>query len=103
MQLFDAPLFATSLSQLAPGTTAVIDAATPGYPVSSLAQIPPGDYYVPALLNVYTEFHRADGHTMWAHMDQWEGQDLARSPGNLISEVKRIHLDPAIGGNFKLD
>ena len=102
MQLFDVPLFAVGISRLAPATTAVIDAATPGYPVSSLTEIPPGDYYVQALFNIYTEFHRADGHTVWAHMDQWEGQDLARSPGNLISEVQKIHFDPATSRDLKL-
>jgi hypothetical protein len=30
MQLFDLPVFATGVSELAPGITAVIDAATPG-------------------------------------------------------------------------
>ena len=50
-----------------------------------------------ALVNVYTEFHRADGHTIWAHMDQWEGQQFNKSPGNLYSEVHKIHLDPAAG------
>src|SRR4030088_1463765 len=102
MQLFDVPLFAVGISWLPSATTAVIDAATPGYPVSSLTEIPPGDYYVQALLNIYTEFHRADGHTVWAHMDQWEGQDLARSPRNLISEVQKIHFDPANSGDLKL-
>jgi len=103
MQLFDVPMFSTGVSRLAPGATTVIDAATPGYPLASLAEIPSGDYYVQALLNVYTEFRRADGHTVWAHMDQWEGQDLARSPGNLISEVQNIHLDPATKGSFRLE
>jgi hypothetical protein len=102
LQLFDVPVFATSISQLAPGTTVVIDEAAPGYPVTSLTQIPPGDYYVQALLNVYTEFHRADGHAVWAHMDQWEGQDLTRSPGNLISAVQEIEIDPAASGDFKV-
>jgi hypothetical protein len=54
-------------------------------------------------MNVYTEFHRADGHTVWAHMDQWEGQDLARSPGNLISEVQKIRLEPAAHTEFKCE
>lgn len=102
-QLFDVPLFATGVSQLAPSASAVIDATSPGYPVASLAEVPPGDYHVQALLNVYTQFHRADGHTVWAHMDQWEGQDLTRSPGNLVSEVQEIYLDLAACTEFKLE
>ena len=74
---------------------ALIDEATLGYPLASLKDLPPGDYYVQALLNVYTEFHRADGHTIWAHMDQWEGQKFASSPGNLVSPVQRVHFDPS--------
>ena len=68
-----------------------------------MANVPAGDYYVQALLNVYTEFHRADGHVIWAHMDQWEGQSFNRSPGNLKSEIRRIHLDPAAGYNIQLE
>lgn len=89
LQCFDVPLFGRDVHALRPGDVTVIDDSTPGYPVSSLAEIPPGDYYVQGLLNIYTEFHRADGHTVWAHMDQWEGQDLSRSPGNLISLARK--------------
>ena len=103
LQLFDVPVFAIEISQLVPGRSAAIDTATPGYPVNSLSEIPTDDYYVQALLNVYTEFKRADGHTIWTHMDQWEGQDLARSPGNLISEVLRIHLDAVARTECKLE
>jgi hypothetical protein len=85
-----------------PGDAAVIDGSTLGYPAHSLAELPPGDYYVQAVLNVYTEFHRADGHVIWAHMDQWEGQNFSISPGNLVSEPKKLHLDSGGGYNFKI-
>jgi hypothetical protein len=90
-----APFFGLDVHQFHPGEMAQIDSATPGFPVRSLADLPAGEYFVQALLNVYTEFHRADGHTIWAHMDQWEGQQFATSPGNLLSEVVRIHFDPS--------
>lgn len=96
------PFFGVDVDQLEPGETAVIDAETLGYPTHSLRDIPAGDYYVQALLNVYTEFRRSDGYVIWAHMDQWEGQHFNRSPGNLISEVQKVHLDPAAGYNVKL-
>lgn len=96
------PFFGVDVEQLQPGTPAVIDASTLGYPLRSLRDIPAGDYYVQAFLNVYTEFHRADGHTIWAHMDQWEGQQTFGSPGNLYSRVQKIHLDPS-GYTIKLD
>ena len=103
LQLFDVPAFAADVSQLEPGVPVVIGRDTPGYPINSLLELPAGDYYVQALLNVCTEFHRADGHTIWAHMDQWDGQDMTRSPGNLISEVQRLHLDPNCSCTFKLN
>jgi len=102
MQLFDVPLFGVDVFSLCAGVPVIIDANTPGYPISTLAEIPVGDYYVQALLNVYTEFHRSDGHTVWAHMDHWEGQDMARSPGNLRSKVAKLYLDPRSDRVFKL-
>jgi enterochelin esterase-like enzyme len=96
------PIFAVDVDALKPGANAVIDGSTLGYPSDSLRDIPPGDYYVQALINVYTQFHRADGHTIWAHMDQWEGQQFNTSPGNLYSEVQQVHMDPAAGYDVKL-
>ncbi len=86
------PLFGMDVSDLAPGETAVLDGSTPGYPVDSPAELPEGDYWAQAILNVYTQFHRADGHVIWAHMDQWEGQRFNRSPGNLVSDPVRVHI-----------
>lgn len=85
------PFFGLDVSALAPGATATMNASTAGYPFT-LAQLPAGDYYVQAVLNVYTQFHRADGHVIWGHMDQWEGQHWNTSPGNLVSDVKRVHV-----------
>jgi len=97
------PFFGADVSQMQPGQAAVIDARTLGFPPKSLKDVPAGDYYVQALMNIYTEFHRADGHTIWAHMDQWEGQQFNISPGNLFSEVRKVHLDPAAGYEVKLE
>jgi hypothetical protein len=97
-----APLFGADVAQLKPGDAAVIDGSTLGYPPKSLTDIPAGDYYIQALINVYTECHRSDGHTIWVHLDQWEGQQFNRSPGNLYSEVEKVHLDPTAGYDVKL-
>lgn len=96
------PLFGADVNRLAPDEPVVIDESTFGAPVHSLRDILPGDYFVQAILNIYTEFHRADGHTVWLHMDQWEGQHFNRSPGNLYSEVEKVHLDPAAGYDIQL-
>jgi len=95
-------IFATDVSALKPGEEAEITEKTLGYPLVSLNNFPAGDYYIQGLLNVYTEFHRADGHTIWAHMDQWEGQKYNVSPGNFYSEVQKIHLDPAKDNKIKI-
>jgi hypothetical protein len=92
------PFFGRDVEQLRPGQAAVIDAADLGYPVVSLRDIPPGDYFVQGFVNVYSEFRRSDGHVLWMHDDQWEGQQWRRSPGNLYSDVQSVHLDPARGG-----
>jgi hypothetical protein len=96
------PFFGLDLNQLKPGDSAVIDGTTPGFPLASLNDLPAGDYYVQAVLNVYTEFRRKDGHVIWAHMDRWEGQQWNVSPGNLVSEVQKVRLDPGAGYNVKL-
>ena len=96
------PVFGVDVDQLAPGASARIDAATPGFSIASLRNIPEGDYYVQAVLNVYTQMHRADGHTIWVHADQWEGQQFAESPGNLVSKVRRVHLAPRGSGAIRL-
>jgi hypothetical protein len=85
-----------------PGDVVEIDQDILGYPLESLKDIPAGEYFVQALFNIYTEFHRSDGHVIWAHMDQWEGQHFSRSPGNLYSEVKKVRLDPGLSPRIEL-
>jgi hypothetical protein len=102
MHTHGAPFFGLDVEGLKPGEAAVIDEKMLGYPMDTLSQIPAGDYYVQGLINIYTQFHRADGHSVWLHMDQWEGQRFNVSPGNLYSEVQQIHFDPKQGGMVKL-
>ncbi|MDX2034308.1 MAG: alpha/beta hydrolase-fold protein [Blastocatellia bacterium] len=97
------PFFGRDVEAMTPGEKAVIDSSVPGYPLENLSRLPAGEYYVQALLNVYTQVHRKDGHKIWVHLDQWEGQQWNRSPGNLVSEPQRVRLDPAAGGVVKLD
>lgn len=96
------PFWGQDVNALKAGESAVMDAGVLGFPLKSLREIPAGEYYVQALLNGYTQVHRKDGHTIWVHMDQWEGQQWNRSPGNLVSEVQRVRIDPAAGFNLKL-
>jgi len=95
-------LLGRDVQDLAPGGSVMLDALTLGSPLRSVRGLPAGDYYVQALFNVYTLFQRQDGHTIWAHMDQWEGQQFNKSPGNLYSAVRRFHLDPLSGYEIQL-
>lgn len=88
------PLFGHDVERLAPGAPAIVSGMDLGTPVFDMADIPPGDYWVEPFVNVYSEFKRADGHVLWMHDDQWEGQNWARSPGNIYGTAKKIHLDP---------
>ena len=54
------------------------------------------------MVNVYSEFKRADGHVLWMHDDQWEGQNWKTSPGNMYSAVQKVHLDPKQGYTIRL-
>lgn len=97
------PFFGLDVENLYPGEEIVIDESILGYPPKSFNDIPKGDYFVQGLVNIYTQFKRSDGHVIWAHMDQWEGQQFNRSPGNLFSEVQSVHLDPDKGYAIKLN
>jgi hypothetical protein len=95
------PFFGKDVYALRPGHAAVIDAGDLGYPVRSLAQLPAGDYYVEGLLSIYTDYHRADGHTVWAP-PQWGPQVFSLEPGNLHSAIEHVHLDPRRGISLSL-
>jgi hypothetical protein len=89
------PLFGVNVDSLPAGRSAIIDASIFGHPLHSLRDLPRGEYWVEPFVNVYTRFVRADGHTVWMHMDQWEGQNWKRSPGNIYGEPVRVTWDPA--------
>jgi hypothetical protein len=88
------PLFSRYVEALAPGATATIDAGDRGHPIASLRDIPAGEYLMQPFVNLYTRFARADGRTVWLHMDQWEGQNWKRSPGNLYGDPVKVTFDP---------
>jgi hypothetical protein len=97
------PFFGADVEQLPAGTPAVVDHRAVGYPLLHLDELHAGDYYVQAIVSVYTKFPRADGHTIWAHMDEWEGQEFNTAPGTLVSAVRRVHVDPASPTAIRLD
>jgi hypothetical protein len=88
------PLFSLPIDGLQSGAPVAITAAERGHPVASLRDLPAGEYWMQPFVNVYTRFARADGKTVWLHMDQWEGQNWKRSPGNIYGEPVRVQFDP---------
>jgi hypothetical protein len=95
-------IFGIDVERLGPDQTLLMDGSVLGYPMRSLDEIPPGDYYAQALLHRYTMFHRADGHIVKLPKDEGEGQNWRLKPGNLYSDVQRIHIDPS-GGSIKIE
>lgn len=96
------PIWGKNVYSLKPSEGAIIDEDVFGYPLKSIRDIPPGDYYVQGFINIYTEFKRSDGHTIWMHQDQWEGQHWNISPGNIYSDVKKVHIDPTKAESIKI-
>ena len=98
-QISDSPntelVFGIDLEGWMPGRAALIDGSVLGYPLSSLRELPPGEYHVQALLHVYETFHRADGHVVKLPMDRGEGQQWNRAPGNFYSTPRPVRIDPA--------
>ncbi|MBN2409070.1 MAG: hypothetical protein JXE07_04980, partial [Candidatus Aminicenantes bacterium] len=97
------PIWGKNVHSLKPGEAAVIDDQVFGFPLKSIREIPAGEYYIQGFVNIYTEFKRSDGHTLWLHNDQWEGQRWNVSPGNLYSDVSKIAIDPAKQQTIALD
>jgi len=93
------PVFGLNVDGLAPGAKALVDETSFGYPVRSLRDIPAGEYFVQAWLNVYTTFTRSDGKIVKLHQDQGEGQNWRRSPGNLYSEPVKVKVKIEAGKN----
>lgn len=95
------PFFGKDVNEMRPGQQIAIDGTAKGFPLASVKDLPAGDYYVEALLGIYTEFHRADGHTIWAPWDWGYGLPMLMQ-GNLHSDVQKVHLDPAKGFTVRL-
>jgi hypothetical protein len=88
-------IFGVDVEGLVPGAPVRFDDSVFGYPIESLADVPPGEYVVQAVLHRYETFRLETGPTVKLPMDRGEGQQWNRAPGNLLSEPQRIAVDPA--------
>src|SRR5438128_6062261 len=79
------PVLARDVTGYAAGATATIDEKAIAFPITSLAELPAGDYSVQAVFDF--------------------NDDLAsvNAPGNLYSKPKRVRLDPARGETIKIE
>ena len=96
-------VFGIDVDAWRPGEKKTVDQSAFGYPRRSLADIPPGEYTVQALLHRYETFKRTDGHTVKLPMDRGEGQQWSRAPGNLYSTPKRMRIDGQTPISIALD
>jgi hypothetical protein len=80
------PFFGLDVEVWKPGSSRRIDDTAFGFPVRSLAALPPGDYRVQAFLNRYDTFRLGDGRVLKLPPDRGEGQQWREKPGNLYSK-----------------
>jgi hypothetical protein len=86
-------VFGVDVDGWGPGTPVIVDQSAFGYPMRSLAELPPGRYAVQAVLNRYETFRRADGQVLKLPPDRGEGQQWNRKPGNLYSVPRWYIID----------
>ncbi|MGA7967875.1 MAG: hypothetical protein WB983_04530, partial [Terriglobales bacterium] len=92
-------IFGLDIDHLQPGETATIDATSVGFP-KGLADLPAGDYFAQAVIDIYTQVHRSDGHTIWVHLNDGTQETFNIAAGNLYSVPQKVHLGS--GGTFSL-
>ncbi|WP_282162273.1 alpha/beta hydrolase-fold protein [Ulvibacterium marinum] len=85
-------IFGMNVEGMKAGKIQKFDANVFGFPYTSLADVPPGEYHVQALLHIYENFNLSTGHTVKLPMDKGEGQQWNKSPGNLYSKPFKITI-----------
>ncbi|MBT34282.1 MAG: hypothetical protein CMO01_31845 [Thalassobius sp.] len=105
-QISDGPgtqlVFGIDVEDWKPGEAVTINADAFGYPIQSLAEVKKGTYHVQVLLNKYETFNLSTGHKVKLPMDQGEGQQWNRKPGNLYSTPKEVSIDPTSSETISL-
>ncbi len=94
--------FGVDVEGMKPGQEIVIDENAFGFPVRAINKIPPGEYYVQALINRYETFTLKNGKTVKLPPDQGEGQHWNSKPGNFYSRPFKVKIDPSQKGPIQL-
>ena len=84
------PIFGKNVNQMKAGTPVNFSNDDFGFPYEHLKELPPGDYWVQALLHVYETFELSTGHSVNLPMDNGEGQQWNKSPGNIYSKPVKV-------------
>lgn len=90
------PFFGRDAEQWQGPEPILFDQSVPGYPYSSLTDIPPGRYFVQATMDVYQQYERSDGHRPWLPRVEWEGRVFTKTPGNLFSQPQWVDVAPGV-------
>jgi hypothetical protein len=78
-------IFGVDLDQLRPDQAVVVDNSAIGYPMA-MADLPPGDYVAQAVINVYEHVRRADGKSIWVHLNDGSVEFFNTAAGNVYSD-----------------
>ena len=87
-----AQVFGRDVDVMRPGQQMLVDSRAFGYPIQNLSDLPPGEYYVQAVLHRYETFKRKYGPAVKLPMDRGEGQNWRTAPGNLYSQPQKIKI-----------
>src|SRR5262245_32598970 len=79
-----APVLARDVNGFTTGKTGVIDGSAAIFPIERLSALRPGDYFVQALFDSNIDLKSVN------------------APGNLYSDVQKVHLDPRARGVVRL-
>lgn len=106
-QINDGPgtqlIFGKNVDGMQPGDQVAFDDNAFGYPIEQLSNLKPGEYWVQVLLHTYETFELSTGHTVKLPMDNGEGQQWNRSPGNLYSTPQKVTIAPGAKIDIVMD
>lgn len=85
--------FGLDIDKMNPGQDIPVGDGAFGFPIRRVSQIPPGEYFVQAVLNRYDTFHLKSGKTVKLPPDRGEGQHWNIKPGNFFSRPFRVKIE----------
>ncbi|MGH3042660.1 MAG: alpha/beta hydrolase-fold protein, partial [Gaiellaceae bacterium] len=89
------PFWGTDVDGLSAGRSVTLrgdDERVYGFPLPDLNDLPEGEYFVQAFMNVYETFHRSDGSTVKLHMPCGDGHRVIWGTGNVFSDVEKVQI-----------